>query len=199
MNALIQQTKRPLLVDGDPPMQQLCIVDSLWATKNVSTGGYVDSAPSRLTMGTLSSVVDYQTTKKVREQLMGASHPADPINRMLSDFGVSASQLEWLEVGGKPPTLARSRNSGAAVRLKVVSPRGGTASFALSEGVPYRVRITTADGRTVRMLSGRVSARTDHAVWDGRNNNGRQVVAGRYFVECIAGGVRHTKPFRYVF
>ncbi len=87
LNYIIAFSKSEAVLGGSPVRQQLCIVDSIWA----NTGG-VFGVPNKrlcvLSMGTFSPAVDFLVMKRVREPLMGCSHPP-ALNRVLSDFGYS--------------------------------------------------------------------------------------------------------------
>ena len=83
---------------GRDPAPAACIVDSIWA----NTGGpfgIPNKRPTVLSMGTFSPAVDFVTAKRVREPLMGCTHPP-ALNRVLSDFGYSNFQkLDFVKVG----------------------------------------------------------------------------------------------------
>jgi hypothetical protein len=70
---------------GAPVRQQLCIVDSLWASAKGGPAAVPDHRLDRLVMGTFSGAVDYLTARKIREPLMSVSH--GPIDRFVRDFG----------------------------------------------------------------------------------------------------------------
>ena len=89
METLIGINQSEPILGGDPPRQQLCIVDSIWA----AAGGPVSSitdAPLCLVMGTFGPIVDYLTAKKLREgnqedYQMGITNTDDAVvNEMLN-------------------------------------------------------------------------------------------------------------------
>lgn len=74
------------------PRQQLCIVDSLWASKR-GPGGNPSHQPNFLAMGVTSPVVDYQIATKFRGERMGWKPNKGAVRRMLSEFGYSEDDL----------------------------------------------------------------------------------------------------------
>jgi Domain of unknown function (DUF362) len=100
LDYIIAFSKSDALLGGDPVRQQLCIVDSIWA----NTGGpfgVPNKRPTVLSMGTFSPAVDFVTAKRVRETIMGCTHPP-ALNRILSDFGYSNfEKLDFVKV--EPP------------------------------------------------------------------------------------------------
>jgi len=76
---------------------------------------------------------------------------------------------------------------------------GGTSvRFTLPQRGAARVRVVDAQGRLVRTLAEGERASGSHtASWDGRDERGRAVAAGVYFVTLEHGGsVRATKVVR---
>ena len=71
------------------PRQQLCIVDSLWASKG-GPGGLPEAQPNRLFMGVFGPVVDYQVATRFRRDAMKW-----PINEQMA--------ARFLTVGGFAP------------------------------------------------------------------------------------------------
>ena len=93
---MIEMNKSELILGGNPVRQQLCIVDSLWA----SDSGPVDPpthVPCRIVMGTFGPLVDVAVTRNIREQVMKASHNDESIDFICSSFGYSESDIEWEE------------------------------------------------------------------------------------------------------
>jgi hypothetical protein len=92
----INQSKQ-ILGEGAVPLQQLCIVDSLWAMRDGPSGS-LDSLVFCLVMGTFAPIVDYLTVKKIREELtesdggkaygMGMTNTnTEVLNQFVSAFG----------------------------------------------------------------------------------------------------------------
>jgi hypothetical protein len=79
------------------PLQQLCIVDALWASEG-GPGGYPRSQPSFLAMGVLSPVVDYVLATRFRKEKMGWDINPQATLRMLTEFGYQEADLPG---GGK--------------------------------------------------------------------------------------------------
>lgn len=189
MSNLISTSKRDDLVGGNPPRQQLCIVDSLWGSTPHDNWASYDRCPSCLVMGTLSSVVDYVTIKKVREPIMNMSaHPADPVNKMLSEFDVSASDVDaqYAEInGGMVNTVSRNADRTQFVSLHVPST-GGAVVFSVAAGEQYKLTITTLEGRIVRTFDG-IAGPGQRMLWDGKDVKGRLCAHGTYALRCVSG------------
>jgi hypothetical protein len=79
------------------PLQQLCIVDALWASEG-GPGGYPRTQPNFLAMGVLSPVVDYVLATRFRKEKMGWDINKEATRRMLTEFGYRESDLP---AGGK--------------------------------------------------------------------------------------------------
>lgn len=79
------------------PRQQLCLVDALWASKLGALESQTDQT-NFLAMGVLSPVVDYQVATKFRAERMGWKVNMEGTRRMLTDFGLTESDLP---AGGK--------------------------------------------------------------------------------------------------
>jgi len=64
-----------------------------------------------------------------------------------------------------------------------------TIRYSLRESGPVSLEIFDLQGRRVRqLLEASHSAGKQHVVWDGRNDQSRQVASGMYFVRLRAGG-----------
>jgi hypothetical protein len=77
-----------------------------------------------------------------------------------------------------------------AMRGPTPNPFRGTTTvaFDLPTPLPVRVAIHGIDGRAVRRLvEGRLDAGRHRAIWDGRDEGGRAVASGIYFVRLTAG------------
>jgi hypothetical protein len=90
LDYVLALNKSDALWGGTPVRQQLCIVDTLWASGKGGPGEVPDKRLDRLVMGTFSGAVDYLTAKKIREPLMGANH--GPIDRFVADFGYTEKE-----------------------------------------------------------------------------------------------------------
>jgi hypothetical protein len=112
-NYIFTITKSDAIIGGDPPRQQLCIVDSIIANKKTNTGD-PESMPCYLVMGTFGPAVDYLTIKKIREEVMGATHNATVTNMYMTQYGYTANDPQWIEVdpAAGPPADCGSTGSG---------------------------------------------------------------------------------------
>lgn len=74
------------------PRQQICFIDSLWAS-DPGPGGYPTHRPNRFFMGTFAPVLDYIVATKFRRDTMSWSiHEANTL-RFLTDFGYTTGDL----------------------------------------------------------------------------------------------------------
>jgi hypothetical protein len=96
LQEMIDQNKSALILGGTPVRQQLCIVDSIWASVSGPEGSPTH-APARIVMGTFGPLVDVAVARNIREPVMGASHNDMVIGEICSSFGYSESDIEWDE------------------------------------------------------------------------------------------------------
>ena len=88
--------------------------------------------------------------------------------------------------------LADGRSPAGGVSFLGAAPNPFAAAtgirFRLSEPGPVRIRVHDTAGRRVRVLDDAVRPAGDHTVaWDGRDDAGRPVGAGVYWVEVRSG------------
>jgi hypothetical protein len=87
-----------VLVGSTPPQQQLCIVDSIWATTMLNPGVNGDDIPANMIiMGVFSPVVDYVTARKVRKNIMGCYLSA-VADTFLLNFGYTEREIRELDL-----------------------------------------------------------------------------------------------------
>jgi hypothetical protein len=82
---IIAFNKSEAIIGGTPARQQLCIVDSIWAMTK-GPFGVPNKRPCALAMGTFAPAVDYVVARRIREPLMGCTHP-ESLNSIMSEFG----------------------------------------------------------------------------------------------------------------
>ncbi|MBN2037910.1 MAG: DUF362 domain-containing protein [Chitinispirillaceae bacterium] len=186
---LLAINKSSAILGGTPVRQQLCIIDSLFA----SIGGPVvtpDKVPYRIAMGTFGPALDYLTVKRIREPVMGATHNATVVNRFLTDFGYQTSQVtDFINVApvgikqleavlkAMPHTLLFDLQSGrfhpASVDFTVL---GGESAKSI---IVYDMK-----GHKVRSFD---SVRGQITLWDGFSDGGVPVASGLYLVRIETG------------
>jgi hypothetical protein len=207
---LIAINKSDAILGGDPPRQQLCILDSIWAMTHGPTGGPPNRAPHRILMGTFGPAVDYLTAKKVREAEMGANH-SPYLDRFLTSFGYTENQSTGLELIDVPPagttgTSGTSRLGGVlpefSLALTVAHPsmRKNDAVFGLKRAPGQTwVEICTVDGRMIRRLNIDIRNRGQVVVyWNGTDSTGKLVGTGNYVVRLWAGSETISRQLRLV-
>ena len=194
---LILTSKRDDLVGGDPPRQQLCIVDSLWAVAARNNFSAYDKCPSCILMGTVSGVVDYVTVKKIRGPIMGCPDTDGTRNwgvvvpEFIKGFDVTATDVEaqYTQIGRVGADASGRGGAGSdahEVSIHVVSD-GAFVTFPVAAGTPYRIAIATLDGRTMRTFAG-TGGPGQRSLWDGKDETGRRCARGTYAVQCASAG-----------
>lgn len=195
-------TKSDAIVGGTPPRQQLNIVDSLWASMS-GPSAIPDKAPYSLVMGTCSSVVDYATIIKIREDVMGASHNSSVVNRFLTDFGYSPADLDFVNVDPVPINFNnQSAKSKKITTLHISLPKSFSKvtniSFDLTSEVrPIFINIHNLKGRSIRSLPlSKSSSSKLNAIWDGCDRSGARVGSGMYLISVIQNGRLMSKKVK---
>ncbi|MBD3322362.1 MAG: DUF362 domain-containing protein [Chitinivibrionales bacterium] len=200
---IAMNTSDPFL-GGTPPRQQLCIVDSLWATPNGPTS-YDAQQYDRIVMGTCSPIVDYLTARKIRDEIMDVNSLSN------SSYHINESAMTQLvEAFGYDSNSPEIRNLDLVDALTYSSTGLQTAahgrgkrkvsfSFSGSHGVAPTISFkvpSTGDhvifdifdlsGRTVSSML--LDAHRKTVVWDGSDFQGRKIGAGQYIVRCRTTG-----------
>jgi hypothetical protein len=93
---MVNQNKSAAIIGGSPVRQQLCIVDSLWASET-GPNDPPSHVTNRIVMGTLGPLVDVAVARNIREKIMEASHNDWVIASICEDFGYDESDIEWDE------------------------------------------------------------------------------------------------------
>jgi uncharacterized protein (DUF362 family) len=97
LDYILAFNKSEAVLGGAPVRQQLCVVDSIWAMTNGPFGA-PNKRPCALAMGTFSPAVDYVVARRVREPMMGCTHP-NTLNRVMSEFGyANFESLDFIKV-----------------------------------------------------------------------------------------------------
>jgi hypothetical protein len=182
---------------GVPCRQQLCIVDSLWATSANDVQTLPNFAPAYLVIGTFGGAVDYLTIKKIREPLMNAVHNPTAVNRFITDFGYS--DQERLDLTAKTPEQNNGRGwVDALAATKNLNPLGKEAFAGHAELIftgrytnrapehvliPSPANISDATiyssrGQLLKRLDLRSSAHVLKLAWDGTTDAGAPVAPG---------------------
>jgi hypothetical protein len=177
---------------GVPCRQQLCIVDSLWASAGGPVGAW-SHVPCRLVMGVLAPTVDYLTAEKIRKPptIMNSAYNATVVTSWLSQFGFAPTDPSWVPFS--PSTGSRlNAVSGKPGGTSVLVSLGGTspdAEFMMPvQNVPVSVEIFDLRGRCLRAIT--LPPNDRHAVsiaWNGVESLGNRIISGRYAVKCTMG------------
>ncbi len=198
-NRLFGINKSDAIIGGNPVRQQLCFVDSLYASRS-GPSAIPDFWPNRLIMGTFSPVVDYLTIKKIREDVMGLSHSGSVVNRYLTEFGYSVGDVtDLVNVDPVPITTPKPQRRGHGTQLSLSLPKHltnrPTVRFDLPTTIrPLLISVYSLQGKEIASIipSVKEAARVE-AHWDGRNQVGRVVGSGTYVVTVKQSGRAFSK------
>ena len=184
--------------DGAPCRQQLCIVDSLWASW-VGPTNPPDYLPCTISMGTLAPAVDYQVAMKIRKEVMNAPPEEKWIDPWLERFNINKTDLEWIVV---LPAMIRKNEPLNADRANfhLMLDKGHFKRSSVLFELPYNadpqsVSIYNIRGNLVRCLK---DIKRHTVVWDGKDQNGRLVPSGNYAVSVKAGSVTKSATLKLV-
>lgn len=183
LQEMINQNKSNAIIGGNPPRQQICIVDSLWASVDGPFGA-ADTLPAALIMGTFGPMVDYGVVKKIREPIMKATHNQSAINTIMTGFGYSGSDLQWVEV--TPAVSVSNQNKETfnhqfKVQLIGTNFRNSIVEFMLpSNNIPFELSIFDLKGSIVNNIH--FSKTTNEYMWNGLTKAGLQITTGKYIL-----------------
>jgi hypothetical protein len=187
---------------GVPCRQQLCIVDSLWAS-NLGSWDAIPNMPLYyLVMGTFAPAVDYIVARKIRGTIMGCSLLDNDVNRFITDFGYSDKERQdllllspeknagrgWVEVP-TVDTMPGSRRSSQSEETRCALLLGGERDGrnVLHFSFPGDERILNAsvyapDGRLVRRLAPPEGNSAYRLSWDQTTESGSRAGNGAYYL-----------------
>lgn len=203
LDYLIGISKSDAIVGGTPPRQQLCIVDSLWAS-NTGPAAVPNKAPYKLVMGTCAPVVDYLTIKRIREDDMGVSHNSSIVSKYLTEFGFSEDDVSDFIYVDPTSNKMNSKSVGSKkvatlwVTIPNISSNKTAISFDLTRHVrPIFINVRDLRGRTIQSLSLSTSSSGElHAFWNGRDGAGAVVGSGIYLITVRQNGRMMSKKIK---
>ncbi|MBN1578757.1 MAG: DUF362 domain-containing protein [Chitinispirillaceae bacterium] len=200
IEALVTINKIAPIIGGNPVRQQLCIVDSLYASAGGPeewSSGRIDCMPARIIMGTFAGAVDYCCVKKVRQVvdvLKKWNHVEEEVAQFITGFGYKETDPEWVVLDPTGITTEKVNpvrpSDTFSFILTHASLRQSVIRFFLPKGnrEPLRTRIFDMRGSLVRELSS--PAGSNAILWDGRAAGGRPISAGNYVIDLSAGAFR---------
>lgn len=199
--------------------QQLCIVDSLWSS---AIGGYAiipDASPSRLVMGTFAPAVDYLTAKKIREDILGCTHPAQDLDRYITDFGYEDAERQeivnlipeqnrgrgWVEVAPASENSVRPdcRTKQQSLEIELLMSNSGSRSKTLRTSLYFggeiiSVSIFTTKGRLVYSFPGfQNKGNRLRLLWNGTTDSGTSAGKGTYLLKIQSRTEKKFTHFSY--
>jgi hypothetical protein len=193
LQEMIDQNKSDAILGGTPPRQQLCVVDSLWAATTGPTDS-PDSLQARIIMGTFGPMVDYGVVKKIREPIMKATHNQSAITTIMSSFGYTGTELEWIEV--TPATRAGKFEQNAPKQQFKVLLNGSNLKIAETnltlplKYASFELSILDLKGALVNKLQ--CTNQVHEVVWNGLSTSGHQVTPGKYILHA------HNRDFSVI-
>jgi hypothetical protein len=97
--------------------------------------------------------------------------------------------------------ITRQRG-GVTILNNVIKPSTGEnvyVEYALPRNGPVAIQVFTLDGNLVKVLVRENKAAGDYrAAWDGKNNGGREVARGMYFIRVVAPGIDEIRKVMVV-
>lgn len=201
------------IMGGDPPREQLCIMDSILAARSGPSSSPTNPPPYRIAMGTFGPAVDFLTVRKIREELNGWSHPESTVNKFLSNFDYTDQEIQdlvdlspeenngkgWLEFDPSQTGLIPNKSKSSRVHIFTFSVTGTpfkqiTRKITLSSYSIKNASIVDMKGRLIRTLSLPADGRKK-IIWDGRNERGRLVRSGKYILNIHSGKSKKSTSF----
>jgi hypothetical protein len=197
---------------GVPYRQQLCIIDSIFATKADAGNIGPDCQPNSLVMGTFAHAVDYLTIKYIREKMLGSTVNAAATGfreNFLPAFGYSTTERDNLlsktpaQNNGKgwvnalawtPPTGIYANNNMAGTRtveLIIKGQKQVILSLPQNENI-IGMNIYNAQGKLIRKID---IKNTDNVYWDGCLKSGKSVPNGAYVFSVNGTAGVYTRKF----
>jgi hypothetical protein len=209
---LISMNQSEEILGGTPPVQQLCILDSLWAMTSGPTGQEPNRNPNALLMGIFAPAMDWLTVHRIREEsdqpwgmgMASGDHRLSFLEGVMLAFGYDPQssqlqQLDFIDALSFEPTQVTSVKdkrtlTGISMKenIKVLLPGRslpGELNFKIAENErPRNLRIFNMEGRTVHTWRFSFLDNKDlNLCWDGRNENGKELPPGKYIVSLDVG------------
>jgi hypothetical protein len=170
-----------------PCRQQLCILDSLWAT--VGPSGSDLRVPCSIVMGMLPPVMDYLVAKNIRERIMGVAPDSALITSWLAAFGYQTNDVvsAWQEYS--PSTKILTANLQSELTNTIITVSLGNASGARftmpRKNLAVSIDLFTLNGRHLKHLS--LPPRSEQSISVSWHEPGKHSAAGRYMIRCRMG------------
>lgn len=184
-----------------PPGTQLTTHRFVWAADGIAFRSWAGNTPVEPDPPQLLGFYDYagddvpppeSATANTRMNLWLVNGDA-PVNGSAAEVAVTAFDHE--PEGTVTGVAPEPRSPAAAVLGVAPSPFRGSATITLSDpgDRDWRLGVLDARGRRVRTL-GRLGGVAGRAVpWDGRDDAGRAVASGVYWVVAESGGIRLSR------
>jgi len=115
-----------------------------------------------------------------------------------ASFGSSTGSLHRIRWAGAPTAVSPATEAGSLTAGPSPFSSRVSIAFALAHAGPVRVAIYDTEGRELRRLhDGAAVAGSTRLEWDGRDDRGRPLAAGLYFVRLdLAGTTRSARVLK---
>lgn len=191
--------------DTVPAKTQLCLIDCLFGSVYGGSGGNADQCLSTLVMGTFGPSVDFMTAKKIREDIMNATHPSN-LNDFITAFDYTEDECTklltldpadndgkgWVNAGqqainSKDSILRKGfKNVTVTVSGHGFKPVSTLISYNEQDKI-NSVTIRDIKGRLIRYLPFKnQNKKLVNLTWNGGNSQGKTVHSGMYII-CVNG------------
>jgi len=204
LNYLLAINKSDAIIGGNPPRQQLCIIDSIWAMTS-GPRGTPNKAPHRLTMGTFAPAIDYLNVYKIRGPIMGrspSSRAQSVLEKFPTTFGYTKTAFDQLELIDVPPVRKTTNHIPATTRgnfqylLELQVPKGrfqpARAQFRFTANPgEVKIKIFNPQGKLITTKMVYVAnSNAGSILWEGVDSAGNHVSGGTYTV--VVSGKHET-------
>jgi hypothetical protein len=110
--------------------------------------------------------------------------------RVDSTWTPGTALFDKLRTGGFNLDDIRAQQGGVTILRNVINPLKGESAalnYRITRGGRVTIQVFTLDGTLVRQLEQRPRSLGDYTVtWDGKNNGGKYVARGMYFIRIVA-------------
>ncbi len=187
--------KHTAIIGGTPPRQQLCIVDSLYASKD-GPESRLDSMPAIIVMGVYAPAVDYLTVYKIRKGVMGVE-PDNKVPELFSQFGYTEDVMKTIDLiyidqtGSFTSDDSKQTLPQYVITLDFVSPRYKSRKLMIQlhdEHIDKTASIFDLHGNLIKTLNlpSNCRERNITVFWDGKDSSGQYISSGKY-IFSLAG------------
>ncbi|WP_407426404.1 FlgD immunoglobulin-like domain containing protein [Treponema sp.] len=115
---------------------------------------------------------------------------------------INANDFSFIDLWSVYVSGITKQRGGVSVLNNVINPNEGEKTaieIQMKESGNINIYVMTIDGNIIRRLEkGSVSSGTHYYYWDGKNNSGKTVARGLYFVRVAGNGIDETRKVMVV-